>query len=83
MDLPITVVARGIPHTQIRVAHMSYADVDLYDNEHRALQPTLAKLSTNAEYRIARYSSHMFDEYDPWLVIDEIKALLTRVASAQ
>lgn len=82
-DLPITVLARGVPHTQIRVARMSYAGVDLYENEHRALQPTLANLSTNAEYRIAQYSSHMFDQYDPWLVIDEIKALLTRVESAR
>lgn len=77
-DLPLTVLARGIPHTGIRVARMSYAGVDLYENEHRALQPTLAKLSANAEYRIARYSSHIFDNYDPWLVIDEIKALLAR-----
>jgi hypothetical protein len=26
-----------------------------------------------------RYSDHLFDEHDPWLVIDEIKLLLKRV----
>jgi pimeloyl-ACP methyl ester carboxylesterase len=78
--LPITVLARGVPHTRIRLERMSYAGVDLYENEHRALQPTFLKLSTNAEYRIARYSSHVFDDYDPWLVIDEIKSLVGRAA---
>lgn len=31
------VLARGIPHTCIRVARMSDAGVDLYEDEHRAL----------------------------------------------
>jgi len=77
--LPITVIARGIPHTNIRLEGMSYAGLDVYENEHRALQPTLVGLSANAEYRVARYSSHIFNDWDPWLVIDEIKALIDRL----
>lgn len=78
-DLPITVLARGVPHTRIRLERMSYAGLDSYENQHTALQPSLAKLSTNAEYRVAQYSSHVFDDYDPWLVIDEIKSLVNRL----
>jgi pimeloyl-ACP methyl ester carboxylesterase len=80
--LPITVVSRGIPHTTVRVAGMSYDGVDVFNAEHNALQEKLVSLSTNAEHRTARYSSHMIDETDPWLVIEEIGKLVERVSSS-
>ena len=58
---------------------MSYRGVDLFDNEHNVLQTQLARLSSNSEHRIARYSSHMIGEFDPWLVLDEIEQLLARL----
>lgn len=77
-ELPITVISRGIPHTQIRLEKMSYGGIDLFDGVHRDLQHQLADLSSNSEHRIAKYSSHMIDNFDPWLVIDEIQRLLSR-----
>jgi hypothetical protein len=79
-DLPITVIARGLVHSQIRLERMSYEGIDLFDGEHKALQPELAKMTTDAQYRVARYSSHVFNDYDPWLVIDEIRMLAERVS---
>ena len=79
-DVPITVISRGIPHVQIRLEHMSYDGLDLFDNEHRILQSKLARLSTDSQHRIARYSSHMINDYDPWLVIEEMKLLAVRLA---
>jgi pimeloyl-ACP methyl ester carboxylesterase len=78
-DLPITALSRGVPHTRIRLEHMSYEGIDLYENEHNALQAKIAALSGNSEHRIARYSSHVFNDYDPWIVIDEIKLLVKRL----
>lgn len=78
-DLPITVLSRGIPHTRIRLERMSYEGIDLYENENTALQAEIAKLSANSEHRIARYSSHVFNDFDPWIVIDEIKLLINRL----
>jgi pimeloyl-ACP methyl ester carboxylesterase len=78
-DLPITILSRGIPHTRIRLARMSYAGIDLYEAEHSTLQAKLEALSSRTEHRIARYSSHDFNESDPWLVIEEIKLLIGRL----
>jgi pimeloyl-ACP methyl ester carboxylesterase len=80
-DLPITVVSRGLPHTTIRVAGMSYDGVDFFNAEHNALPAKLIALSSDAEHRVARYSSHMIDDTDPWLVIEEIGKLVERVTS--
>jgi pimeloyl-ACP methyl ester carboxylesterase len=77
--LPITVLSRGIPHANIRVTRMSYEGVDLYEAEHQALQARLPELSSNSEHRVAKYSSHVFNDYDPWLVVDEIKLLVSRL----
>ena len=79
--LPITVLSRGIPHTTVRVARMSYEGVDLYEAEHQALQAKLSELSSDSEHRVAKYSSHLFNDYDPWLVIDEIKRLVSRLGN--
>jgi len=76
--LPITVVSRGLPHTSVRSAGMSYDGVDLFNAEHGALQSKVASLSTNVERRIARVSAHMVDDTDPWLIIEEIKKLVER-----
>jgi hypothetical protein len=48
--------------------------------EHQPLQPAFLELSSNSEHRVAKYSSHTFNDYDPWLVIDEIKSLVGRLA---
>jgi pimeloyl-ACP methyl ester carboxylesterase len=80
-DLPITVISRGLPHTTVRVAGMSYEGVDLFNAEHNALQAKLIALSSNVEHRVARYSSHIVDDTDPLLVIEEIEKLLNRVSS--
>jgi len=72
-------LSRGIPHTRIRIERMSYEGIDSYENEHNALQAEIAKLSANSEHRIAHYSSHVFNDFDPWIVIDEIKLLTKRL----
>ncbi|HEY8171991.1 MAG TPA: alpha/beta hydrolase, partial [Dehalococcoidia bacterium] len=77
-DLPITVISRGLPHTTVRVAGMSYEGVDLFNAEHNALQAKLIALSSNVEHRVARYSSHIVDDTDPLLVIEEIEKLVER-----
>ncbi len=58
---------------------MSYEGIDLYEGEHNARQAKLADLSSNTEHRVAHYSSHDFNDYDPWLVIEEIKLLAGRL----
>lgn len=79
-ELPITIVSRGIPHVQIRLERMSYDGIDLFDGEHNVLQAKLVHLSSNSEHRIARYSSHLINDFDPWLVLDEIKLLTERLS---
>ncbi len=81
-DLPIAVLSRGIPYTSIRIAGISDEGMDLYEYEHRALQAKIAALSKNSEHRVARYSSHVFNDSDPWVVIDEIKRLIRRLHPA-
>jgi pimeloyl-ACP methyl ester carboxylesterase len=80
-DLPITVLSRGIPLTNLRIAGMSYAGLDLFEYEHRALQAKIAGLSKNSQHRVARYSSHVFNDSDPLLVVEEIKLLIKRLPS--
>lgn len=77
--LPITVVSRGLPHTKLRSVKVSYDGIRKFNIEHDAGQLKLLNLSTNAKYVIADVASHMIDEYDPWLVIEEIKLMLKRV----
>jgi pimeloyl-ACP methyl ester carboxylesterase len=78
-DLPITVLSRGVPYTSVRAAGVSDEGMDLYEYEHRALQAKIAALSKNSQHRVARYSSHVFNDSDPGLVIDEIKQLVARL----
>jgi pimeloyl-ACP methyl ester carboxylesterase len=78
--LPITVVSRGLPHTTARVAGMSYDGVDVFNAEHDALQAKLLALSSDTEHRVARYSSHIVNDTDPWLVIEEISKLVNRTS---
>jgi hypothetical protein len=82
-DLPITVLTRGIPNTRVRAERMSYEGCDVFEHEHLALQAKIAALSSNSEHRTARYSSHIFNEWDPWIVIDEIKLLIKRLPQEQ
>lgn len=81
-SLPITVISRGLPQTNMRVTGMSYAGVDIFNREHSRLQPALLKLSTDSRHRVAKYSSHVVDETDPWLIIEEIVKLEKRIAAA-
>jgi hypothetical protein len=78
-DLPITVLTRGVAYTNLKAAGISYSGMDLYEYEHRALQAKIAALSDNSEHRAARYATHLFNDTDPWIVIDEIKLLIRRL----
>jgi len=79
LDLPVTVLSRGLPYTNIRQAKMSYDDVDAFNTTWDAAQFELAKVSTDTRHMRMRYTAHLFDEQDPWLVLDEIGLLLKRV----
>jgi pimeloyl-ACP methyl ester carboxylesterase len=78
LNMPVTVLSRGLPYTTIRQARMSYDDVDAYNTTWDAAQFELAKISDDARHVRMRYAAHLFDEQDPWLVIDEIKLLIKR-----
>jgi pimeloyl-ACP methyl ester carboxylesterase len=82
LDMPVTVLSRGLPYTAIRRAKMSYDDVDAYNMTWDAAQFALAKISSDARHIPMRYANHLFDEQDPWLVLDEINLLLKRVDAA-
>ena len=82
-DLPITVLSRGIPNTRIRTERMTYEGIDLLESEHNALQKKIAALSANSQHRVARYSSHVFNDYDPWIVIEEMKLLAKRLPQGE
>jgi pimeloyl-ACP methyl ester carboxylesterase len=82
LDLPVTVLSRGLPYTAIRQARMSYDDVDAYNITWDAAQFELARISGDARHVRMRYTNHLFDEQDPWLVLDEINLLLARVDKA-
>jgi pimeloyl-ACP methyl ester carboxylesterase len=79
LDMPVTVLSRGLPFTTIRQAKMSYEDVDAYNTTWDAAQFELTKVSKDMRHVRMRYADHMFDERDPWLVLDEIGMLIKRV----
>jgi pimeloyl-ACP methyl ester carboxylesterase len=79
LDIPVTVLSRGLPYTTIRQAKMSYDDIDAYNTTWDAAQFELAKISSDARHVRMRYAAHLFDEQDPWLVLDEIGLLIKRV----
>jgi pimeloyl-ACP methyl ester carboxylesterase len=79
LTMPVTVLSRGLPYTAIRKTKMSYDDVDAYNSTWDMSQFELAHITSDARHVRMRYSDHLFDEHDPWLVIDEIKLLLKRV----
>jgi pimeloyl-ACP methyl ester carboxylesterase len=79
LDLPVTVLSRGLPHTTIRQAKMRYEDVDAFNTTWDAAQFELAKVSDDMRHVRMRYAAHLFDEQDPWLVLDEIGLLARRV----
>jgi pimeloyl-ACP methyl ester carboxylesterase len=82
-SLPITVISRGLPQTNMRVMGMTYAGVDVFNREHARLQPKLMKLSSNSHHRVAKYSSHIVDETDPLLIIEEIDHLQKRILTEE
>jgi pimeloyl-ACP methyl ester carboxylesterase len=79
LTIPVTVLSRGLPYTAIRKTKMSYDDVDAYNSTWDMSQFELAHITSDTRHVRMRYSDHLFDEHDPWLVIDEIKLLLKRV----
>jgi pimeloyl-ACP methyl ester carboxylesterase len=79
LDLPVTVLSRGLPYTNIRQAKMSYDDVDAFNTTWDAAQFELAKVADDMRHVRMRYAAHQFDEQDPWLVLDEIGLLVKRV----
>jgi pimeloyl-ACP methyl ester carboxylesterase len=79
LDLPVTVLSRGLPYTNIRQAKMSYDDVDAFNTTWDAAQFELAKVADDMRHVRMRYAAHQFDEQDPWLVLDEIGLLAKRV----
>jgi pimeloyl-ACP methyl ester carboxylesterase len=79
LALPVTVLSRGLPHTSIRQAKMRYEDVDAYNTTWDAAQFELAKVSPDMRHVRMRYAAHLFDEQDPWLVLEEIGLLVKRV----
>jgi alpha/beta superfamily hydrolase len=79
LNVPVTVLSRGLPYTTIRQAKMSYDDVDAFNTTGDAAQFELATISNDMRHVRMRYTNHMFDEQDPWLVLDELGLLLKRV----
>jgi pimeloyl-ACP methyl ester carboxylesterase len=79
LTMPVTVLSRGQPFTTIRQTKMSYDDVDAYNTTWDAAQFELTKVSTDMRHVKMRYTAHLFDEQDPWLVLDEIGLLIKRV----
>jgi pimeloyl-ACP methyl ester carboxylesterase len=78
LRMPVTVLSRGLPFTTIRQAKMSYIDVDAYNTTWDAAQFMLARSAKDVRHVRMRYAAHLFDDQDPWLVIDEIQLLLKR-----
>ena len=79
-DLPITsLVSVAYRIRTFRAAGISYDGMDLYEYEHRALQAKIAALSKNTEHSVARYSTHLYKDTDPWIVIEEINLLIKRL----
>jgi pimeloyl-ACP methyl ester carboxylesterase len=83
LNMPVTVLSRGLPFTTIRQAKMSYDDVDAYNTTWDAAQFELTKVAGDMRHVRMRYSDHLFDEHDPWLVLDEIGLLIKRVEARQ
>jgi pimeloyl-ACP methyl ester carboxylesterase len=82
LDVPITVLSRGIPSTNIRQAKMDYEDVDAFNSSWDVAQSQLVKLSSDTRHVRMHYASHLYDEQDPWIVIEEIGLLLKRIKPA-
>jgi pimeloyl-ACP methyl ester carboxylesterase len=79
LTMPVTVLSRGLPYTNIRQSKMSYDDVDAFNTTWDAAQFELAKVSGDMRHVKMRYTAHLFDEQDPWLVLNEIGLLIKRV----
>lgn len=78
---PITLISRGVPHTQIRLEKMTYAGIRAYEATFIETQKRILHLSEDSRHVIAEASSHMINDYDPWLVIEEIELLVKRAMS--
>jgi len=78
-SLPITVISRGLMETNVRQGGMSYAGVDWFNASHRLGQTRLLELSKNNKHVIAHYANHFVDKTDPWLVLEELRDIQSRI----
>ncbi|RYV04139.1 alpha/beta hydrolase [Shewanella sp. OPT22] len=74
-ETEVVVLSRGIPHVSIRQTGMAYKDVDAYDNSWNRSQEKLKMVSQNVTYEKMKYASHLFDQTDPWIVLEHIDRL--------
>lgn len=77
--LPITVLSRGLPMTNLGPAGMSQRDMDAFNTSWTLAQFHLSLLSSNSRHQKLFYSNHFIDEQDPATVLAELAMLLDRV----
>lgn len=77
--LPVIVMSRGIPHVTLRKTKMSYSDIDAYTDSWNRSQERLLGISKNSEKVTMQYASHLFDDTDPWIVIEYIEKMVSIV----
>ncbi len=78
-DHPVIVLSRGLPHVSIRQTKMRYRDVDAYTDSWNRSQKALHTLSENTDVVIMKYASHLFDETDPWIVLEQIEKMHAKI----
>lgn len=78
-NMPVIVLSRGIPHVSIRQTKMSYEDVDIYTQTWNRSQEKLKSITKNTEVVTMKYASHLFDETDPWIVIEYIEKMVAKI----
>lgn len=78
-DLPITVLSRGLPMTNLGPAGMSQRDMDAFNTSWTLAQFHLSLLSSDSRHQKLFYSNHFIDEQDPATVLQELMLLLDRV----
>ncbi|MCV6620461.1 MAG: alpha/beta hydrolase [Cellvibrionaceae bacterium] len=74
--LPVIVLSRGIPHVNIRQTKMRYKDVDAYSDSWDRSQEKLKLIGKNIDSIEMKYASHLYDETDPWVVIEQLERIV-------
>lgn len=81
-NLPITVLSRGLPMTNLGPAGMSQRDMDAFNTSWTLAQFQLSLLSSDSRHQKLFYSNHFIDEQDPVTVLEELSLLLARIEQA-